>query len=64
MKDERKLDYLEEERQKIWKRLTKLEEDLEKRTPDFERDAKGAANKAVEHKNRSEEARTIATQTC
>lgn len=49
------LAYLEEERQKIWKRLTTLEENIEKRTPDYEREAKGASKKASEYRNRSQE---------
>lgn len=68
------VNFLEEERKKIWERLENIEkisvtlpekiealnkslseqkEAIEKKTPDYERDAKGASKKASEYKNKS-----------
>lgn len=57
-----RIEYLEEERKKIWTRITELEEDLEKRSSDFESEARGSAKKAVEYKNKAKEALEAATQ--
>jgi len=62
MKDEKKLDYLDDERKKLWARLLELEEMIANKTPEYESDARGASRKAVEHKNKTEEARTAAYQ--
>lgn len=81
-KDER-VDYLEEERRKLWAQVTSLqeqsrslqeesrilreqsrllEEALSKKTSDYEAEAKQAARKAVEYKNKSETAKENAAQ--
>ena len=51
------LKYLEEERIKIWDRITELETSLNKKTSDYERDAKQASKKTSEFRNRSNEAK-------
>lgn len=54
------LEYLEAERLKIWERITELEIDLSKRTPEVESEAKQHSKKASEFRNRSEEAKDAA----
>lgn len=82
IKDER-INYLEEERQKLWAQVTSLqekscglqeetrilreqsiilEEALSKKTSDYEAEAKQAARKTVEYRNKSETAKETATQ--
>lgn len=47
-------DFLNNERLKIWERVTKLEDDIKKKTSDHERDAKQASKMASEYRNRSQ----------
>ncbi len=47
-------EFLNSERLKIWDRVTKLEEDVKKKTSDYERDAKQASKMASEYKNKSQ----------
>jgi len=56
------LEYLEAERKKLWQRVTdteelikKLEKEIEARTPEAERTAKGHSKKAAEFRNKTEE---------
>ncbi len=51
----KELEYLESEREKLWERLILAEEAIEKKTSDFEKDAKQASKKAAEYRNRTEE---------
>jgi hypothetical protein len=61
MKDERKqLDYLEEERKKIWSKLVALEEAVNDRPSDIEKEAMQASKKASEYRNRAEESKNSA----
>lgn len=48
------VDFLEEERIKIWARLTELEEQIKKKTSDYEQEAKQASKKCSEFKNKCE----------
>lgn len=50
-----KTDYLEEERKKLWAKIISLEEEFNKRTPEFESEAKQASRKASEYRNRCED---------
>ena len=58
-KDER-LDYLEDERKKIWDRLMALEAQIKKKTSDYEEDAKLAAADAEFFKESTREAKETA----
>lgn len=51
------LEYLEEERKKLWEKILSLENDIKKKTSDYESDAKQYSKKASEYRNRSEEAK-------
>lgn len=51
------VDYLEEERKKLWHEITLLKEAVEKKTPEYERDAMQASRKCSEYRNRSQEAK-------
>lgn len=57
MKD---FDYLNNERLKIWERITELEENVKKKTSDYEKEAQQASKKASEFKNRSFDAKELA----
>ena len=57
-----KLDYLEEERKKLWKAVLELDNKIDKRTPEYESEAKQASKKASEYRNRSEESKNIISQ--
>jgi hypothetical protein len=48
------LDYLESERIKIWQQIVELRKEVEKKTSDFENEAKQSAKKSVEYRNKSE----------
>lgn len=48
MSKEERIEYLEEERKKIWGRLTVIEELIDKKTSDYEADAKTSAEQANE----------------
>lgn len=56
------LNYLNEERLKLWERLTQLEKEIDKKTSDFEKDAKQSSRKASEFRNKSNEAKDVAVQ--
>lgn len=56
------LEYLDAERLKIWERITELEKDIAKRTPEIESEAKQHSKKASEFRNRSEEAKDAAVK--
>ncbi len=55
MKDEKRLEYLEEEREKLWAKVIVLEEAIDKRPSDLEKEAMQASKKASEYRNRAEE---------
>lgn len=48
------LDYLDDERKKLWAAFLELSEKLEKRTPEHEAEARQASRKASEFRNKSE----------
>ncbi len=54
------LKYLEEERIKLWSKVLELENEISKKTNDYEKDAKQSSKKASEYRNRSDEAKEIA----
>jgi hypothetical protein len=54
-KNSKKIDYLDEERQKLWERLIELEKRIDEKPSDIEREAKQASKKASEYRNRTEE---------
>lgn len=54
------LEYLEEERVKLWNKVLELERDIAKKTSDYEKEAKQSSKKASEYRNRSDEARDVA----
>jgi DNA repair exonuclease SbcCD ATPase subunit len=58
--DMSKFEYLEEERQKIWAKILEIETDVQKKTSDYEKDAKQSSRKASEYRNRSEESKQAA----
>lgn len=55
-----KLEYLEDERKKIWKKIIELEDDVKKKSSDYENEAKQASKKASEYRNKSETAKETA----
>lgn len=56
------IEYLNNERLKIWERLTELEGEINKKTSDFEKEAKQSSKMASEYKNKSNEAKNIVVQ--
>jgi uncharacterized coiled-coil DUF342 family protein len=60
--DMAKLDYLEEERKKIWAKIVEIESDLQKKTADYENEAKQSSKKASEFRNRSEASQQAALE--
>ncbi len=52
MKDEKRLEYLEEERKKLWAKVIVLEEAIDKRPSDLEKAEMQASKKASEYRNR------------
>jgi len=54
------IDYLEEERKKLWGKIVELENDLRKRSPDHEIESRNASKKASEFRNKCEESKNIA----
>lgn len=56
------IEYLNNERLKLWDRLTQLEVEIEKKTSDFEKDAKQSSRKASEYRNKSNEAKDLTIQ--
>lgn len=57
-----KLEYLEEERKKIWAKLVDIEADLKKKTSDFEQEARQSSKKASEFRNRCEKSNQTANE--
>ncbi|QCE40242.1 hypothetical protein [Psychroserpens sp. NJDZ02] len=53
-KSSKKIEYLEEERIKIWERLSVLEKQVSEKPSDIEREAKQASRKAAEYRNKAE----------
>lgn len=53
-------EYLDEERKKLWEKILQLEEEILKKTPDYEREAKSDSKKASEYRNRCEDAKNTA----
>lgn len=51
----KKVEYLEEERKKIWERIMILEKKIEEKTSDNEKEARQASKKAAEYKNKANE---------
>lgn len=47
-------DYLDDERKKIWKKVIELQELIEKKTSEYEKEAAQASRKCTEFKNKSE----------
>jgi uncharacterized protein YoxC len=54
------IEYLEEERLKLWERVNQLEKDVKKKTSDFEKEAQNASRKASEYRNRCKDSKEIA----
>lgn len=54
-KNSKKVEYLEEERRKLWERLLELEKQVAERPSDFEREAKQSSKKTAEFRNKAEE---------
>jgi len=59
MSKDNRIEYLDDERRKIWHRLTELEVLLESKTSDYEADAKESAEKAKTYTQLIEEAKDI-----
>ena len=53
------VDYLEQERIKIWAEITDIKERLEKKTPDYEKEARSASKRASEFKSRALESKKL-----
>ena len=54
-KNSKRLNYLEEERKKLWKRIESLEKKLNEKPSDLEIEARQASKKAAEYRNKTEE---------
>lgn len=54
-KNAKKIEYLEDERKKLWERITALEKQVAEKPSDIEREAKQASKKAAEYRNRAED---------
>jgi hypothetical protein len=54
------IEYLDEERKKMWARITELENEIDKKIPEWEKEAKQESKKTSEFRNRSEEAKDAA----
>jgi len=48
------IDYLEDERQKLWSEITQLKKDVKKKTSDYEKEAKQASKMCSEYRNKSQ----------
>lgn len=59
MSKEERIDYLEDERKRIWQRISSLEEQLKKKTSDYEAEAKTASEQAQIFKKASEDSNRI-----
>lgn len=56
------IEYLDEERKKLWAEILVLREMIEKRTPDYEQDAKQASKKSSEFRNKCEATKNEANE--
>lgn len=56
----KKIEYLEEERKKIWERMSTIEKEVKKKPSDYEKEAKEASRKASQFRNRTEDAKKTA----
>jgi len=54
-KNAKKIEYLEDERKKIWERITALEKQMAEKPSDIEKEARQASKKAAEYRNRAED---------
>jgi len=54
-KNSKKIEYLEDERRKLWERLSELEKQVAEKPSDIEKEARQASKKAAEYRNRAEE---------
>lgn len=54
-KNSKRIEYLEEERKKLWERLLELEKQVAEKPSDIEKEAKQASKKAAEYRNKTEE---------
>lgn len=54
------LEYLEDERKKLWEKILALEKDIINKTPEYEKEAKVSSKKTSEYKNRCNDARETA----
>lgn len=54
-KNSKKIEYLEEERKKLWERVLLLEKQVAEKPSDIEREAKQASKKAAEYRNKTED---------
>ena len=54
-KNAKKIEYLEDERKKLWERITALEKQMAEKPSDIEREARQASKKAAEYRNRAED---------
>ena len=61
-KNSRKIAYLEEERKKLWDRISIIERKLEEKPSDIEREARQASKKAAEYRNKTEDRLNQATE--
>lgn len=57
------IEYLDDERKKLWLEINQIQEDLSKKTSDYEKDAKQASKKCSEYRNRSHEAKETIIKT-
>jgi len=55
------IDYLDDERKKLWNEIIQLKKSVDKKTSDYEREAKQSSKKASEYRNRSLEAKDLIT---
>lgn len=54
-KNSKKIEYLEDERIKLWERLSELEKQVAEKPSDIEKEARQASKKAAEYRNKAEE---------
>jgi len=62
MTREERIEYLEDERKKIWEKVISLEELLNKKTSDYENEAKLSAEQSTEFRKAAEEAKNTIVQ--
>src|SRR5690554_5380179 len=54
-KTSKRIEHLENERKRLWERLSELEEQVAEKPSDIEKEAKQASKKAAEYRNKAEE---------